>query len=215
MDPLGFCFKYCIQKNGSKVYDSLPPLSPPLFLGVWALPCFETLVAHQKPFWEREFGYEHFLRGRWSLLMVAEFQRVRSEDELKAWEGMVEFETEVGDGTRRKWSQKEERCGWKGYTVVLWSPKVSLVAARGEGLGYALPLYPLTQWDSVWWTWGMLNDVRGGKGWDTGLWGGKRKGGKVRVKDNMTTDWIWDLLRVFPYGVCKVSPFSRFCGFLS
>lgn len=114
----------------------------------------------------RVWLWPFFSRGRWSLLMVAEFQRFRSWRHGKEWWNLRRrWVMERG----RKWRQKEEKCGWKGYTVVLWSPKVSPVAARGEKLGCALPLYPLTQWDSVWRTWGMLNDDRGGEWSHTGL----------------------------------------------
>lgn len=174
------------------------------------LPGFETLVTYQWPFWEGESGYERlFLKEEgeacWRWLNSKDLAaRVSWRHEKEWWNVRCRWVMERG----RKWRQKEERCGWKGYTGVLWSPKVSPVAARGERLGCGLPLYPLTQWDSVWWTWGMLNDVRGGEGKDTGRWGG-RKGGKVRLPSNMTTQEQEDPeFNSCSRGVCKFSPGS-------
>lgn len=130
---------------------------------------------------EKESGYESFFflkeegEACWWWLKSKDLEaRVSWRHEKEWWNVRWRWVMERG----RKWRQKEERCGWKGYTEVLWSPKVSPAAARGERLGCGLPLYPLTQWDSVWWTWGMLNDVRGGERRDTEDAEGVRREGR-------------------------------------
>lgn len=173
------------------------------------LPGFETLVTHQWPFWEGESGYEGlFLKKEgeacwWWLNSKDLAARVSWRHEKEWWNVRCRWVMERG----RKWRQKEERCGWKGYTGVLWSLKVSPVAARGEA-GLWPPSLPTD-------TMGLcvvnLRNAERCQGWGREgyrRWGG-RKGGKVRLLSKMTTQDQEDPeFNSCSHGVCKFSPGS-------
>lgn len=83
--------------------------------GVWVLPCFESLVVHQWPFSEGEFGFEHFFKEEgeacWWWLNSKDLEAEDLGRNGGIWEGGGWW-NEGGNGDRKRRSVGEKATQW-------------------------------------------------------------------------------------------------------
>lgn len=144
-------------------------LLPLLLLQVCWGSCFETSVSSIAFLSRTVYLWTHFFQLKYGeMLMVGNFQKQWKCDRKK---GEQRVEWKHGWWRRVIWGRKqgdrkEERCVFVGVCVwrgcaVLCGP-LRWVQWQHMVRGWTACSLPntLTQWGSVWWTWGMLRDGR-------------------------------------------------------